>query len=74
MTDAATECLPPDPSVSGLWWVEHPKHGMFVWRWSPSVPLFSALWLSGMDGLLAEDAHEAGWRVIAPAVPPGDAA
>ena len=69
-----TECLPPDTTVTGLWWVMHPTHGMFVWRWSPSVPLFSALWLSGMDGLLAEDAHAAGWCVIRRAVPQEDAA
>ena len=85
MTDAATECLPPDPDVEGLWWVRNdemlrefgPITGNEVWRWDASggwsgVP--NVVSSGSDDNLTATEAGKVGWRVIARAVPPEDAA
>lgn len=69
------ECLPPDPSISGLWWVQSKRPGNLgagliweVWRWK-SV---GQCWWRGSSVWEPELAAAAGWRCIEPAVPPGD--
>ena len=67
MTDVATECLPPDPSVSGLWWLGTPS-GPVLRAWQPK----SRTWGDTDGGRTgACSAHDAGWTVMARAVPPG---
>ncbi len=57
--------LPPDPSVPGLWWVQ--RHRLWeVWEWHCGA----TYWVRGTEGISPKQAHSAGWRCIAPAVPP----
>ena len=66
MTDAVTKCLPPDPSVSGLWWLSTPADPVMR-AWHPA----SRAWADTDGGRTAAcSAHAAGWRVLAAAVPP----
>ena len=66
MTDTP-RTLPPDPSVAGLWWVQH-EDDFRVWKWSPD----RHQWDTGQDDYGAYEADQYGWRVVGPAVPPGD--
>ena len=65
MTDAVTECLPPDTTVTGLWWVHQEYTGWRVWLWWPP----SGIWDTGVD--FVSPINAAGWRAVAPAVPLG---
>ena len=67
MTDAATECLPPDPATPGLWWLSTPAAPVMR-AWQPA----SHAWADTDGGRTAAcSAHAAGWHVLAAAVPPG---
>ena len=66
MTDAVTECLPPDPTVTGLWWLST-LAAPVMRAWQPA----SRAWADTDGGRTAAcSAHAAGWRVLAAAVPP----
>jgi len=65
--NTATELLPLDPAVPGLWWVVDRNGQYDVWRWWPT----SRLWLDTLGArIAASSAHAAGWRCEAAAVPP----
>ena len=63
----ATELLPFDLAVPGLWWVKDSGGRATVWCWHPG-PRF---WSDTLGGRIqASSAHAAGWRCVEPAVPP----
>ena len=69
--------LPPDPSAAGLWWVHNDEVAREIGElWANEVWLWDTggAWIGGSarDEFDPKDAHAAGWRVVGPAVPPGD--
>ena len=66
MTVNAHECLPPEPGVSGLWWLRT-RSGPVLRAWQPKT----RTWGDTNGGRTApSSAHAAGWRLGARAVPP----
>ncbi len=71
MPDDARECLPPDPSVPGLWWMSFATNDDGNGHWEVWTWLFEThRWRRGDEWIEPSDAHALGWRCIAPAVPP----
>ena len=74
--DPATECLPPDTDVAGLWWVQYRKDNPVAWLWLATLRVWA---LPGRQGSRSASfspaaAHAAGWRIYGMATVPGDAA
>ena len=74
MTDAVkNECVPPDQSVPGFWWVRHATFGQAVWEWWPSDDTDEwGRWDGHRGEMWPLAAAVEGWRVVTEAVPPGD--
>ena len=66
MNPNITRTIPPDPSVPGLWWMQHTNGHWEAWVWLST----NGEWVEPGAHTSPEDAHAAGWRCIAPAVPP----
>lgn len=64
-------CLPPDPSVPGLWWVQQTDDDgepvrWEVWEWAPDC----SCWWRGAKSCEPDWTWDRGWRCHSPAVPP----
>ena len=65
-TDAPTPCIPPDPSVSGWWWLENDEKKQMPWCWQASHRRWQT---EGSDRNHPEHMAEYGWRILGPVNP-----
>ena len=69
MSDPAS-CVPPDPSVSGWWWLKlHDYEGAFKWSSPDEQGGGNGYWLyAALDGKAwtSDDATRAGYRILGP--------
>ena len=69
MADPAS-CVPPDPSVSGWWWLKlHDYEGAFKWSSPDEQGGGNGYWLyAALDGKAwrSDDATRAGYRILGP--------
>lgn len=73
LPEVVTGTLPPDPSLAGLWWLRYDDGRIVRWcvmHWDPQY----ALWFHAGDCMHPSSAAYLGWRCVAPAIPPDDAA
>jgi len=64
--DIPTLCIPPDPSVSGWWWLENDEKKQMPWCWQASHRRWQT---EGSDRNHPEHMAEYGWRILGPVNP-----
>ena len=67
------EDVQPDPASTGWWWMRHATGRVEPWEWNPGPYVIGPEWRCGDRWVYSAAAYAQGWRVVGPAVPPGDA-
>ena len=62
----------PDPATTGWWWMRHATGRVEPWEWNPGPYVIGPEWRRGDRWVYSAVAYAQGWRVVGPAVPPGD--